>query len=103
MLISRWYYSVLYKIPGPPGHPLLGALPMFLGRMKVGGPCALLDLNVELMEKYGDLYTTWGPFDCSVTACGPESTREVLKILDPPKGLIYGFLRPWLGWSLLTS
>lgn len=54
--VCRWHYRVLYKVPGPKGHPILGVLPMYLSRMKTGGPGAVLDLTVEIMEQYGEIH-----------------------------------------------
>ncbi|KAG7158438.1 Cytochrome P450 4c3-like 2 [Homarus americanus] len=90
---------MLDKIPGPRGLPLLGSV-LYLNTVDL---CESFARVVKIC-KIGPVVKFWAYNTPRCLLSGAKAVESLLtsqKNLD--KGLMYNFLRPWLGEGLLTS
>lgn len=86
-------YKCAEKIPGPQGHPLLGIIPMLMGKKND----ELMTIVLDLLKVYGNTAKAWfGPVLLVVV-----QTPEYLKIiLNSEKCLNKAFAYEFLGVNL---
>ncbi|XP_971423.2 cytochrome P450 4C1 isoform X1 [Tribolium castaneum] len=106
VIIYIWWYqnfsrffSLLNKVPGPPGYPIIGNIIQFLAT-----PEELFKIDRELGRRFYPIYKEWTLTYGAVNLLHPDDIELVLsnsKYND--KSAIYDFLHCWLGTGLLTS
>lgn len=95
--IRRKFYSLIFKIPGPLGYPIVGMAPYIMRREDI------LPVFKKQSEKYGSLLFSWlGPYPFLVVS-DPALVKD---ILTSPycinKGVIYDALNDGTGEGLFS-
>ncbi|XP_011705224.1 PREDICTED: cytochrome P450 4C1-like [Wasmannia auropunctata] len=86
-------------IPGPVGFPILGNVLQFLGSQE-----EKWKILTTLNEQYYPILKIWGFFLPAICIRHPDDLEIILGSSQHiEKGMIYDFIKPWLGTGLLTS
>lgn len=97
----KWWKNakILNRLPGPRYFPIVGTMYEIWG-----GRDVFVEKVYKQHGKYGSLYRTWVGSSPVVQILKPEHAEVVLKsAVNVNKGMIYKFIKPWLGEGLLVS
>lgn len=88
------------KLPGPPPLPLIGNSHLILGKSNH----EIMNLALELSNKYGDVGRGWLGNNLLVALTHPNDIEKILNSnVHIQKSDEYRFFKPWLGNGLLIS